>query len=84
MLVDKEWNKRKSNKLQKLIRDAVFRYLNACFVDIEYPTDRKLDKSQINGMRQITSTVLVLSIYEITTPENYKFFKGVVSMDTKS
>ena len=27
------------------------------------------------------STVLVLSIHEIITPENYKFFKGVVPMD---
>ena len=27
------------------------------------------------------STVLVLSIHEIISPENYKFFKGVVPMD---
>ena len=30
MLVDKEWDKRKSTKLQKLIRSAEFRYPNAC------------------------------------------------------
>lgn len=48
MLVDREWDKRKSNKLQKLIRDAEFRYPNACTEDIEYHADRKLDKSQIN------------------------------------
>lgn len=47
MLVDKEWDKRKSSKLQKLIRDAAFRYPNACMEDIEYHADRKLDKTQM-------------------------------------
>lgn len=47
MLVDKEWDKRKSNKLQKLIRVADLRYPNACMEGIEYHADRKLDKSQL-------------------------------------
>ena len=47
MLVDKEWDKRKSTKLQKIIRDAGFRYPNACVEDIEYHADRNLDKSQM-------------------------------------
>lgn len=47
MLVDNEWDKRKSNKLQKLIRAAGFRYPNACMEDIEYHADRKLDKAQM-------------------------------------
>lgn len=47
MLVDKEWDKRKSSKLQKLIRDAAFRYPNACMEDIEYHADRGLDKAQM-------------------------------------
>lgn len=47
MLVDKEWDKRKSTKLQKLIRSAEFRYPNACMEAIEYPPDRNLDKGQI-------------------------------------
>lgn len=47
MLVDKEWDKRKSTKLQKLIRTADFRYPNACVEDIEYHADRKLDKAQM-------------------------------------
>lgn len=47
MLVDKEWDKRKSTKLQKIIRDAGFRYPNACVEDIEYHADRNLDKAQI-------------------------------------
>jgi len=47
MLVDKEWDKRKSSKLQKLILNATFRYPNACMEDIEYHADRKLDKAQM-------------------------------------
>ena len=47
MLVDKEWDKRKSTKLQKLIRSAEFRYPNACMEDIEYHPDRNLDKGQM-------------------------------------
>ncbi|MGI6422888.1 MAG: IS21-like element helper ATPase IstB [Syntrophomonadaceae bacterium] len=47
MLVDTEWAKRRSTKLQKLIRTADFRYPNACMEDIEYFQDRKLDKSQM-------------------------------------
>lgn len=47
MLVDKEWEKRRSTKLSKLIRTAGFRYPNACMEGIEYHSDRKLDKSQM-------------------------------------
>lgn len=35
MLVYKEWDKRKSTKLQKIIHDAEFRYPNACVEGIE-------------------------------------------------
>lgn len=47
MLVDREWDKRKSKKLQTLIRTADFRYPNACMEDIEYHPDRYLDKAQL-------------------------------------
>lgn len=47
LMVDKEWEKRKNTKLQKLIRAAGFRYPNACTEDIEYHPDRKLDKAQM-------------------------------------
>lgn len=47
MLVDKEWDKRRSTKLSKLIHSADFRYPNACMEDIEYHPDRKLDKAQM-------------------------------------
>lgn len=47
MIVDKQWDKRQSNKIGKLIKDAGFRYPNACMEDIEYYADRKLDKSML-------------------------------------
>lgn len=47
MLIDKEWEKRRNTKLQKLIHSAQFRYPNACMEDIEYHADRKLDKGQM-------------------------------------
>ena len=47
LMVDKEWDKRKNTKLQKLIRSAGFRYPDACIEDSEYHADRKLDKAQI-------------------------------------
>lgn len=50
MLVDREWDKRRSTKLLKLIRNAGFRYPNACMEDIEYLPDRKLDKGQMLRM----------------------------------
>lgn len=47
MIVDKEWDRRKSTKMNKLIRSAGFRYPNACVENIEYHADRKLDKAQM-------------------------------------
>jgi len=47
MLVDAEYQKRRTSKLQKLMRAATFRYPEACVENIEYHTDRKLDKSQM-------------------------------------
>ena len=47
MLVDREWERRKNSKLQKLIRNAEFRYPNASVEAIEYHPDRNLDKGQM-------------------------------------
>jgi len=47
MLIDSEWTHRRTNKLQRLIRQAHFRYPGACVEDIEYHADRKLNKQQI-------------------------------------
>ena len=47
MLVDKEWEQRRNNKLSCLIRSADFRYPGACMEDIEYHADRKLNRGEL-------------------------------------
>ena len=47
LMVDIEWSRRKTNKLARLIRQAQFRFPEACMEDIEYYPDRKLDKTQL-------------------------------------
>lgn len=47
LMVDIEWAKRQSNKLDKLIRSARFSNPEACIEGIEYHPDRKLDKAQM-------------------------------------
>ena len=36
MLIDRQWDSMKSNALLKLMKQASFRYPNACMEDIEY------------------------------------------------
>lgn len=52
LLVDIEYSKRKNNKLDRLIKNATFRYSNACVEDIEYFPDRKLDKTLILSLAE--------------------------------
>ena len=47
LLVDAEWSARKSNRLKRLIKNAVYAIPSACVEDIAYHADRKLDKSLI-------------------------------------
>ena len=47
LLVDAEWSRRKSNRLNKLIRKADLQQSSAAIENIEYHADRKLDKGQI-------------------------------------
>lgn len=47
LLVDLEYSRRKSNKLQRLIKAATFLNSNACIEDIEYHADRRLNKEQV-------------------------------------
>lgn len=47
MLVDHEYDRRRSNKLDRLIQQATFNDSSAAIEDIEYHTDRRLDKSVI-------------------------------------
>lgn len=50
LLVDSEWAARKNNRLTSLIRKAGFICTDACVENIEYHTDRKLDKAQITRL----------------------------------
>lgn len=47
LIVDKEWCARKSNHLKRLVKQAGFSEPGACIEDIEYHSDRNLDKNQI-------------------------------------
>jgi DNA replication protein DnaC len=59
MLIDRQWDSMKNNTLIKLIKQAGFRYPNACMEDIEYLPDRNLDKSlfyELSTCRYITDS----------------------------
>lgn len=47
MLVDIEWDKRKNNKLKRLIQGASFKFSTACIANVDYYEDRNLDRSVI-------------------------------------
>lgn len=47
IIVDIEWSTRKSNRLTRLIKNAGYVFNDACLENIEYHSDRKLDKAQI-------------------------------------
>src|SRR5699024_2532742 len=47
LLVDYEYDRRKSNRLARLIKQATFDEPTAAIEDIEYHPDRKLDKNLI-------------------------------------
>lgn len=47
LLVDQEWTTRKNNHLKRLIKKASFAEAGACVEDIEYHSDRRLDKAQM-------------------------------------
>ena len=47
LLVNAEWNRRQSNKLNRFIRNARFAVPSATVEGIEYHEDRKLDKAQM-------------------------------------
>lgn len=50
LLVDLEWSNRRSNKLTRLIKKADFKFSQACVEDVEYHSDRKLDKGLITRL----------------------------------
>ena len=50
LIVDAEWIKRKNNHLTRLLKKATFKLSGACVEDIEYHSDRKLDKGKISEL----------------------------------
>lgn len=50
MLVDIEYNSRKSNRLKRLIRNAELEQADACISGIDYHSGRKLNKELINRL----------------------------------
>lgn len=47
MLVDIEYNRRKDNRLKRLIKEADFEQPDACIAGIDYTSGRKLNKELI-------------------------------------
>jgi DNA replication protein DnaC len=47
LLVDHEWDSRKNNRLKRIIRKADFPIHGACMEDIEYRSDRNLNKEHL-------------------------------------
>jgi DNA replication protein DnaC len=54
LLVDAEWSARKSNRLNRLIKNAHYAISKACVEDITYHAARKLDKSLIARLSTCT------------------------------
>ena len=50
ILVDIEWSNRKSKRLIRLIKKAGYAFNDACIENIEYHTDRNLDRTQITRL----------------------------------
>lgn len=50
LMVDAEWDRRHSNHIARLVKRATLYFPNACPEDIEYHSDRKLNKSQITEL----------------------------------
>jgi DNA replication protein DnaC len=50
LLVDAEWDARKTNRLKRLIRKAEYACPGASLEDVEYHSDRQLNKAQIASL----------------------------------
>ena len=50
LIVDAEWTSRKNNRMKELIRRANYSISAACLEDVEYHSDRKLNKALINRL----------------------------------
>lgn len=50
LMIDSEWCRKKNSKLGRLIKKSELYFNNACIEDIEYHSDRKLDRSLITRL----------------------------------
>jgi len=50
LMVDAEWTSRKNNRMKALIRRASYAISGACLEDVEYHSDRKLNKALITRL----------------------------------
>jgi DNA replication protein DnaC len=50
ILVDTEWTTRRNNRLKRLIKAANYAESNAAIADVDYRSDRSLDKAQIERL----------------------------------
>jgi DNA replication protein DnaC len=50
ILIDSEWCRRRNNQLDRLLKQANFRYPSACLEDIEYHQDRNLIHAEITTL----------------------------------
>ena len=50
MLVDAEWLHRENKRLATALREAKLRLARACIEDIDYPSNRELDRAQIRQL----------------------------------
>jgi DNA replication protein DnaC len=50
LMVDAEWTSRKNNRMKELIRRASYAISGACIEDVEYHSDRQLNKALITRL----------------------------------
>ena len=50
LIIDAEWCARKNNRLLRLIKKAEYPFNDACMENIEYHSDRNLDKAQLTRL----------------------------------
>ena len=67
MLVDAEWDSRRSNKRVRLLRAASFAEPEANVMDVRYDADRKLDKGQIKELGIIVKADVQGSVEAVTS-----------------
>jgi hypothetical protein len=63
LLADYEYDRRKSKRLERLIKQATFEDPTAAIEDIEYHPDRNLDKKLILEQRQGTIYRITKTLY---------------------